>query len=166
MLCEALAGAQAAALQSLRLPGCRLGDRGACCVARLLQHNRSITQLDLSHNGIEDAGAAALAEVCGVFGVLGSVWDGVRHGSWIGSCVNIQRGAGGIGPFIAAALVQSNDLGLTCMGCSGGQHARPRVGAGRRGHQQRRCSILRPACLAEVLAGRGAPTARACLPPW
>ena len=49
-------------INSLNLPGNKIGDDGAKAIAEALKENTSVTNLDLSSNAISDEGAKAIAE--------------------------------------------------------------------------------------------------------
>lgn len=63
------------ALKTLKLRGNALGDQGACELAYLLRHNRTLTELDVRGNQITEKGAVALGSALENDSVLG-----VHHG--------------------------------------------------------------------------------------
>ena len=60
--CQYLADCRNISLNKLIISGCKLGDRGAEAIGKLLYHNKSITSVDLSSNSISDAGVEKLVE--------------------------------------------------------------------------------------------------------
>ena len=60
--CQYLADCRNISLNKLIMSRCKLGDRGANVIGRLLYHNKSITSVDLSSNSISDAGVEKLVE--------------------------------------------------------------------------------------------------------
>ena len=60
--CQYLADCRNISLNKLIMSGCKLGDRGANVIGRLLYHNKSIASVDLSSNSIGDAGVEKLVE--------------------------------------------------------------------------------------------------------
>ena len=88
------------ALTKLRLPNNRMTDKHVDALMKGLRHSVGITSLDLSHNDISDAGAAAIASLLPLPGCLLSTIDlsdnniGPAGAAAVASALPLLKGAG------------------------------------------------------------------------
>lgn len=93
------------AVETLELPGCAIGSRGAGYLGRVLSENRTITQLVLDFNPLGDAGAKAIAD--------GLRWNGTLSHLSMQYC---DIGAAGAGSVATGVVKGSNVTALSLRG--------------------------------------------------